>query len=85
MHSCQITLPEFADIHDRMAVTDRKIVDGFTVTAGACQGLGRVVAIQTDDGVTLLSEIHFKPPGYNARTAIYRNPGSPLADAYAWN
>jgi hypothetical protein len=85
MYSCRITLPEFADICDRMAVTDRKLVDGLTVTTGLCRGLGQVIAIQLDQGVMLLSDEHFIPPGYNRLSAVYRRLGSPLADAYAWN
>ncbi|KQT77973.1 hypothetical protein [Methylobacterium sp. Leaf466] len=85
MYSCRITLPEFADIHDRMAVTDRKIVDGLTVTTGICRGLGQVIVIQLDQGAMLLSDTRFDPPGYNAGTAIYRDPGSPLSSAYNWN
>lgn len=85
MFSTRITLPEFADIHDRMEVSAREIVGDYLVTTGDCPGLGRVVAIQTDQGVTLMSEIHFVPPGYNARSALWRNPGSPLDDTYTWN
>lgn len=85
MYARQITMAEFANINDRMEVSAREIVGPTTVTTGECPGLGSVIAIQTDQGVMLLSEIHFMPPGYNARSALYRNPGSPLTDVYAWN
>lgn len=66
-------------------MTDRKIVGEVTVTTTLCRGLGQVIAIQLDQGVMLLSDEHFIPPGYNRLSAVYRGLGSPLADAYAWN
>ncbi|KQP55054.1 hypothetical protein [Methylobacterium sp. Leaf108] len=68
-----------------MAVTDRKVVDGFTVTTGVCPGLSQVIAIQLDHGAMLVSDTRFDPPGYNADTAIYRDIGSPLSSAFGWN
>lgn len=84
MYSLKITMAEFADINDRIEISDRQVVGPVVVTTGDCPGLGRVVAIQTDQGVTLLSELQFFPRGYR-RSIIYRRPGSPLADIYAWN
>lgn len=85
MYSSQITMAEFAPINDCMEVSARRMVGPTVVTTGECPGLGRVVAIQIDQGVMLLSELQFFPRGYNRRSVIYRHPGSPFADIYAWN
>lgn len=59
MYSREISLQEWADVNDEMAVTDRAIAGTALTVVGAHHQLGQVVIVETTMGTYLISELPY--------------------------